>query len=119
MHSSNSSPRGARQSDAVAIGKLKIAIQYWSKQSRVFELTNGALVFGVQLSPRRDASDSGEWHVETRLGTGLLHPPVASGWGDTPLEALRAAGKCTSEIRELAALDWEAVVAALHAVQAV
>lgn len=98
----------------------KILVQYRSKHGIVLELTNGVAVLTVQISRRRSSEDSGDWHVETRIGAGLLGPALTDEWGDTAAEALGKAGESWMARRPaLDRFNWEAVAKELRAVHAV
>lgn len=109
----------SRSKPTDVVGRLRISVQYRSKHGMVFELTDGANVLAVQISPRRSTDDSGDWHVETRLGTDA-GPYLVDEWGPTPAEALRkAASTWETRTPRLASFNWETVVSELHAVHAV
>ena len=96
----------------------KITVQYRTKRGKVYELTSLDHVLAVQISPRENASDAGNWHVEARLGT-APGPSIVDAWGATPAEALHEVARVWSSRPSLAIFNWENVASALHAVGAV
>jgi hypothetical protein len=111
--------RQARNADTKDPDRVKISVQYRSKLGRVFELTERGHVLAVHITRRQGPEDAGEWHVETRLGTGT-GPFLVEAWGATRAEALReVANAWSTHSPSLEALNWEAVTKALLAVDAV
>jgi hypothetical protein len=98
-------------------GKTRISVQYRTKQGRVYEITRGSDVLALCIC--HPEVDSGNWHVEARLGTGP-GAVVADGWGITPTAALSATALAwTSQIPVLTVFDWDAVTRELRGVHAV
>ena len=119
MRRSNGSKRDEHPTAPHEVGRLRISVQYRVKHGNVFELTDGATVLTVQISPRQSSEDSGEWHVESRLGAGA-GPALVDEWGDTPAEALgKTAATWAARIPALAPFNWDGIRSALHAVNAV
>ncbi len=76
-------------------------------------------MLSVHIRPRQSPLDSGDWHVETRLGTGD-GPSVVDAWGATPADALRGVVSAWGvQVPKLQVFNWEAVTRELHAVRAV
>jgi len=99
--------------------RVRISVQYRSKHGMVFELMEGANVLAVHITARRSSDDSGDWHVETRLGN-AAGPALVDEWGTTPAEALRkAASTWEARIPRLTTFNWDAIATELHAVHAV
>jgi hypothetical protein len=98
-------------------GKTRISVQYRTKQGKVYEITRGSDVLALCIS--YPEVDSGNWHVEARLGTGP-GAVVADGWGITATAALSATALAwISQTPMLTVFDWDAVTRELRGVHAV
>lgn len=108
----------ARETLEGGVPKIKISVQYRTKQGRAYELTRGSEVLALHISPP-ELEDSGKWHVEARLGA-AAGPAIADGWGTTATAALSATVVAwTSHVPLLTTFDWEAVTRELQCVHAV
>ena len=107
----------AARSEGNDATRIKVSVQYRTKRGKVYELTRGVDVLAVSISPPEFA-DSGQWHVEARLGAGPSDP-LADGWGATATAALTATARAWSEYGGLTVFDWDAVARELHGVNAV
>ncbi len=99
---------------------LRIAMQYRSKRSMVYELECNGSELQLVVAPRSNEGDTGEWCVQARPGR---EPGVVSivQWGPTPGDALReVARQWMSQIESagLPSFDWEAVSKLLAEVHA-
>ena len=108
----------AKKEDADA---LKITNQFRSKMGFVYDLKCEGSRLTVNITPRQNPADAGEWHVEARPGSLPDVVPIAA-WAPTRVDALREVGRLwSSQVTSngFPTFDWEAVAKALSDVRAV
>ena len=99
---------------------LRITNQFRSKTGFVYDLKCNGERLTINITPRQNTGDAGEWSVEARLGSSPDAKSVPA-WGSTRLDALREVGRLwTSQATELGlpTFDWDAVATALSNVRA-
>lgn len=100
---------------------LKITGQARVKGGMEYDLKCGGVHLALTVSPRGSDLDPDAFRVEARAKRMPGEPFVASGWGATRKDALRAAGEhWESAVGEhgLGMFDWTAVAAILDTVRA-
>jgi hypothetical protein len=102
------------------VDALRITNQFRSKTGFVYDLKCNGARLTINIAPRQNSGDAGEWSVEARLGSS---PDAASipAWGSTRVDALREVGRLwTSKAEELGlpTFDWDAVATMLSSVRA-
>jgi hypothetical protein len=100
---------------------VRITNQFRSRTGFVYDLTCESVRLTVDIMPRGNQDDAGDFRVEAKSNAAPDAEPVFA-WAMTRIDALRSVGTQWSEKGPeagLPALDWDAVATALAAVRAV
>lgn len=100
---------------------VRITNQFRSRTGFVYDLTCESVRLTVDIMPRSNQDDEGDFRVEAKSNAAPDAEPVFA-WGMTRSDALRdVATQWSAKVTDagLPVLDWDAVTSALAAVRAV
>lgn len=100
---------------------VRITNQFRSRTGFVYDLTCESVRLTVDIMPRSNQDDEGDFRVEAKSNAAPDAEPIVA-WGMTKSDALRDVATqwiAKGEGAGLPALDWDAVTTALLAVRAV
>ncbi len=100
---------------------VRITNQFRSRTGFVYDLTCESVRLTVDIMPRSNQDDEGDFRVEAKSNAAPDAEPIFA-WGRTKSDALREVATqwvAKGEGAGLPVLDWDAVTSALTAVRAV